>query len=142
MNLPMLDLETREGARFPWQELWQRQNILVLIAHPSCETCRRVLADWAEQADALAAENTATLAVFESDAEEAPAGVRVIVDPGGRLRQHLDVPRGTALAADSFFEILARDDAHALGAEEAADDAIAWVKLAERKCDECGVGTW
>ena len=142
MNLPMLDLQTREGAPFPWPEVWQRQNLLVLFAHPSCEPCRKVLVDWNERATELAAENTRPLAIFTGEPAEAPPGITILLDPDERLAGQLGVSQGTALAADRFFEILAREDVHGLGADAAASDSIDWVRLAERRCDECGVGTW
>ncbi|WP_373045781.1 hypothetical protein [Vulgatibacter sp.] len=142
MNLPMLQLRNRDGSPFSWPELWQRRNVLVLVAHGSCASCRRVLADWEEQADVLAAENTTPIAIFEEDPGETPPGVRVLVDPQRRFASQLGIPSGTVLAADRFFEVLEQEDVHAMGADEAASDSIEWVRLAERQCPECGVGTW
>ena len=142
MNLPMLDLQTREGEPVSWGDLWQRRNVLLLLAHPECPVCRRVLAAWSEQAPALQAENAVALAAFPAPPADVPEGIRVIVDPGDRLARHLGVGPGSVIAADRFFAVLGSGDAHAAGAEEAARDALDWIRLAERKCDECGVPTW
>ena len=142
MNLPMMRLETADGTPFDWKALWQRRNVLLLFAHPGCDTCERVLADWAEQAPALQAENTVPIAVYREQPSQVPAGVHVLLDPEGHLASHLDAGPGTVLSVDRFFEVMAAEDAHAMGAEAAAEDSIGWVKLAERQCPECGVGTW
>ena len=140
--LPMLDLRTRDGAPLAWRPLWQRRNLLVLFAHPACETCRRVLADWGARAGVLAAENATALAVFEADPGADVPGVTVVVDPARRLAARVGAENGTALAVDRFFEVIEAADVHAIGAETAAEDAIGWIRLAERRCPECGIGTW
>lgn len=142
MNLPQLELRKADGAPAPWPELWQRQNLLLLIAHPDCETCRRVLRDWSRQREELEAENTRPLVVFAEDPGPLDGGVEVILDPDGRLCDRLGVEPGTALAVDRYFEIRATEDVHAVGADESATDTLDWVKLAERECPECGVPTW
>jgi len=142
MNLPMLRLQTSDGAPFDWSELWQRRNVLLLFAHPDCAACEAVLHQWERHARALAAENTVPIAVYAEAPARVPPGVRVAVDPDGRLARHLDAAPGTVVAVDRFFEVMAEDDLHAMGPEAAARDAIDWVKLAERQCPECGIGTW
>ncbi len=142
MMLPMLDLRTRSGEPLSWLPLWQRHNLLVLVADRDCEECLRVLDDWDEQAAVLKAENTVPIAIFEEDPGSFP-GVIVIGDPERRFAETVGVGSGTVLAVDRFFEVLDQEDVHGRrGPDFAACDAIGWVKLAERTCPECGVGTW
>lgn len=141
MILPMLDLQTPEGALFPWQEHWQKHNVLALITHPDCTACRRVLEAWSRRAPELAAENVVALAIGPAPLE-APPPIHPIADPQGRLAARLGVEPGAIVAADRFFEILQVGDAHAGDPADAARDALDWIRLAERKCDECGVPTW
>lgn len=142
MNLPMLDLRTAEGADFSWRDLWQKRNVLVLLAHPDCAPCVRVLDDWGQQEAQLLAENTVPIVVYDAQPDRLPEGVIALVDPEGRLARAVGASPGTVLAVDRFFEILAREDLHDFGPDEAARDALDWVRLAERKCDECGIPTW
>lgn len=142
MNLPMLELRTPDGAPFSWAGLWQRHNLLLLFGHPGCERCLRVLATWASRPEALEAENAVALAVYPADPGEVPAGVRVLLNPEGRLAGRLGAAAGTMVATDRFFEILAMGDVHGQPPEAIARDGLDWVRLAERRCDECGAPTW
>lgn len=140
----MLDVRTREGAPWEWPALWQRHNLLVLFGHdPSCPSCSRVIADLHDRRDELKFENTVPVAIFAEDPGQAvPPEFLVLLDAGSRLAAALGVEPGTLVSTDRFFEILEEENAHSLGADEAAFDSIDWVKLAERRCPECGVGTW
>lgn len=139
MQIPHLDLRTPEGAPAPWARLWQRKNLLLLVGHGDCDDCRRVLETWLPR---LEEEEAAALAIQPAPPERPVEGVSYLVDEDGRLAEALDVSPGTVVAADRYFAVQARLPVHELGAEKAAREALDWIDLAERRCDECGVPTW
>src|SRR5690606_13973152 len=46
MIVPLLDLRTADGAPAPWRDIWQKRNLLLLLADSDCGACKRVLEDW------------------------------------------------------------------------------------------------
>jgi hypothetical protein len=139
MLVPLLDLRTLDGAPAPWKDLWQKKNLLLLIAHEDCEECPRVLERWLPH---LQQEEAAAVAIYASPPDRPIEGVISLLDPEGKMAKALGVPSGTAVAADRYFSVQAREPVHELGAEAASEDTLAWIDLAERRCDECGVPIW
>lgn len=142
LTVPMLDLRDGRGASFDWTPLWQRRNLLLFFPHQGCEVCRQVMDRWGEEGPELEAESTVPIAVVHDAGGDLPGFMKVIVDPGGRLAERLGAQAGTVVVADRFFEVMQREPVHELGADKAAADSVAWVRLAEMRCPECGIGTW
>lgn len=142
MNVPLLDLQATDGSPASLHDLWQRKNLLLLFAEDGCERCDRLLADWQEHAEALRAENAEAVAVYAKPPSSPPPGTRVLIDPTGRFAREVGAGPGVALAADRFFHVRDREDIHQLNPERAAAETLDWIRLAERECPECGVGTW
>lgn len=139
MRLPMLDLEREEGGRFDWGEMWQRSHLVLFLPHDGCETC--AAAEQALERSAVEiAEDRGKPLVVRTDGTAAShlAGVR---DGDGRLAAALGVRRGSIVAVDRYFEVLAVWDVHA-GPADAVRAAVDRIDLAELECPECGVGTW
>jgi len=139
MQIPQLDLRRPDGGPARWSEFWQRKNLLLLVGHGECEECRRVLERWLPR---LEEEEAVAVAAQPSAPEEPIEGVVYLLDPEERMAGALGVAPGTAVAADRYFAVQARLPVHKLGAEKAAREALDWIDLAERRCDECGVPTW
>lgn len=139
MLVPQLDLQTLDGAPAPWSEIWQKKNLLLLLAHDDCEECPRVLARWMPH---LEAEEAVAVAIYTSPPEHPPEGVIALLDPEERMSKALGVSVGSAIAADRYFSIKSIQPVHELGPEAVSEDTIGWIDLAERTCDECGAPTW
>lgn len=139
MLVPLLELQTLDGAPAPWNEIWQRKNLLLLIAHEDCEECPRVLSRWLPH---LEEQEAVAVAIYPSPPADPPEGVISLLDPEGRMAKALGVPPGTAVAADRYFSVQALEPVHELGVEAVSEDTMAWIDLAERRCDECGVPIW
>lgn len=141
MNLPMLDLSTPDGGKAPWDSLWQRKNLLLLFAD-GCDGCGDVLEAWSRMEDQLESENARVVAIFDEDPGPLPGNPIALVDPDHRLADAIGVSSGTIVATDRYFEIKQAESLHDGNAEEVVQDTLGWIDLAERTCDECGVGTW
>jgi hypothetical protein len=139
MIVPLLDLRTPDGAPAPWKDIWQKRNLLMLLADPGCATCQQVLEGWIPHLDE---ERATAVAIYPEPPDDAPEGAIVLIDPEERMASYLGVPRGTAVAADRYFSIQASRQIHEQGADEVASDTLGWIDLAERRCDECGAPTW
>lgn len=139
MLVPLLELQTLDGKPAPWGEIWQKKNLLLLLAHEDCEECPRVLQRWLPH---LEEQGAVVVAIYRSPPDAPPEGVIALLDPEGRMSKALGAPEGSAIAADRYFSVEACEPVHELGAEEASADAMAWIDLAERRCDECGVPVW
>lgn len=140
MILPMLDLSTPDGGKAPWQSLWQRKNLLVLIAD-GCDGCDQVLQEWSGMKDELQSEDAAVVAVFDEDPGPLPGDPITLIDPEHRLADAVGVEPGTIVATDRYFEIQQAESLHDGNVDDIVKDTLGWIDLAERRCDECGVGT-
>ncbi|HWV38832.1 MAG TPA: hypothetical protein VN033_10200 [Vulgatibacter sp.] len=141
MNLPMLDLTTPDGEKAPWDSLWQRKNLLVLVAD-GCPGCDEVLEMWSEMEDEIRAEDAEVVAVFDEDPGPLPGDPITLLDPDHRLADAIGVRPGTIVATDRYFEIQQAEPIPDGDVEGVVEDTLAWIDLAERRCDECGVDTW
>lgn len=141
MQVPLLDLRTVDGAPAPWNDIWQKRNLLLLLADRDCESCNRVLERWLPH---LSAQHATAVAIYRERPERVPEGVIGLLDPEGRMAAALKVPEdtATAVAADRYFSVQAIEPVHELGAREVAKDTVEWIDLAERRCDECGAPVW
>lgn len=142
MYLPMLDLRTPQGELAPWGTWWQRQNLLLLLAHRHCEGCQSVMKELSERSEALARDKTVGVVLVGDPDVEVPPGPQVLVDPEGRLPARLGLGAGCLVAVDRFFDILRVVRIDRAAADLAVDDALGWVALSEKSCPECGVSTW
>ena len=141
MQVPLLDLKTVDGAPAPWNEIWQKHNLLLLIADEPCEECHRVLERWLPH---LEEQHATAVAIYRERPDSIPEGVIGLLDPEGRMAKALGVPEdeAVAVAADRYFSVEAVEPVHELGARAVSKDTMAWIDLAERRCDECGVPVW
>ncbi len=142
MNVPLLDLRTPDDQPAPWAAIWQRHNLLLLIGEDDCDACRKVMSAWDAMGPLLQSENAVAVAILPSDPGAIPDGVIVLLDPEMRMAKVIGAAPGTVVAADRYFEIQHREDLHECGAQEVVRKTLAWIDLAERRCDECGIGTW
>lgn len=140
MIVPLLDLRTADGAPAPWKDIWQKRNLLLLLADSDCGACKRVLEDWIPH---LEEERATAVAIYpEAPPDDLPEEAIVLIDPEGRMASYLDVPLGTAVAADRYFSVQATRPIHERDPDEVATDTLDWIDLAERRCDECGAPVW
>lgn len=139
MLVPLLELRTLDGSPAPWKAIWQRKNLLLLVAHGDCAECPQVLERWLAH---LHEHDAEVVVVYAEPPATPPEGAIALLDPEGRMADALGVPPGTAVAADRYFAIKAILPVHELGPEAVSDDALDWIDLAESTCDECGVPVW
>lgn len=141
MQVPLLDLKTVDGEPAPWKQIWQRRNLLLLLTGGDCEECARVLERWKPH---LEEQHATAVAIYREAPDEVPEGVIGLLDPAGRMAEELGIPAeaDTVVAADRYFSVEAIEPVHELGARTASNEALEWIDLAERRCDECGVPVW